>query len=109
MRLQNILSQMNADKSQERCSQSAQASCKGEYACVQHCDTTSMLSTLQRCAQSSHPTGGVGVDRRCRSITAPVKKEYPYLSRLLSALICDKSVVSVCEWKSLTAPIRERR
>jgi hypothetical protein len=37
----------------------ATASCK---------DTTSMLPTVQRCAQPSHPTGGAGVDRLYRLI-----------------------------------------
>ncbi len=43
------------------------------YAGGQHCDTTSMLSTVQRSAQPSHPTGGARVDRLCRLITQAVK------------------------------------
>jgi len=44
-----------------------------EYASAQHRDTAPMLSALQRCTQPCYLTGGVEVDRLCRSITQAVK------------------------------------
>jgi hypothetical protein len=69
-----------------------------EYVRVYRCDRTLALLTLRRSRESFTLRGrikcllpaGTRVDRRCRSITAPVKENHPPLSWLLSAVICGK-------------------
>jgi hypothetical protein len=61
-----------------------------QYACGQHCDTASMLSTSRRFASENYPTGGVGVDRLWCFIAQAVKDNHPQLSNLPSAFICDE-------------------
>jgi hypothetical protein len=59
----------------------------------------------QCCPHRSAPRGCLtspevlGVDRRCRFITAPVKNNHPRLSQLLSALICDKKSGVFLVWE----------
>jgi hypothetical protein len=45
-----------------------------------------MLSTSRRSLQGSHPTGGAGVDRLCRSITQAVKNDSSAVIRALIRL-----------------------
>jgi hypothetical protein len=54
------------------------------------------------------PPEVLGVDRRCRHITAPVKNNYPLLSQFLSAVICDEKccVLKKAVNKSLHSSMR---
>ncbi len=65
-----------------------------EFDRVQHCDTTSMLSTLRRSASEIYPTGGAGLTGCAALSHRRSKINYLRSSQLLSALICDEKVFS---------------